>query len=170
MRAMRFSLLRVSACAHAHTRLLPLLDVFIEFYAPWCGHCKTLAPKWESLAQGLSHVPTLLIAKLDATANEWSNKEVYAVKGFPTLYFKPAGGAPMPYDGAREAPAMAAWLSAQATHRFEVPASLQEAPPAGAKALGGAKKKAPKRKAEESEGWQEAEIPRGAPQPHGDEL
>lgn len=96
-------------------------DVFIEFYAPWCGHCKSLAPKYEELAQLLAPVETLLIAKLDATANDWSRKNVYEVKGFPTIYFKPAGGEPVVYDGARETKDMAAWLSTKATHSFAVP-------------------------------------------------
>jgi hypothetical protein len=108
-------------------------------------------------------VETLVIGKLDATANEWSRKDVYSVSGFPTLYFKPAGKAPMTYDGAREPAAMASWLAAQATHSFEVPAALSDAPALGAppKKKGGAKRKAA------------AEPPRGAPEPgsgHGDEL
>ncbi len=73
---------------------------------------------------------TLTIAKLDATANDWSAKDVYDVKGFPTIYFKPAGKAPVSYDGAREAGAMAEWLAEHATHSFDVPASLKAAPPA----------------------------------------
>ncbi len=36
----------------------------------WCGHCKTLAPKWEKAAELLANNPNIVIAKLDSTANE----------------------------------------------------------------------------------------------------
>ena len=108
-------------------------------------------------------MPSVRIAKLDATANDWSHKDsTFAVQGFPTIYFKPAGADGLArvtkYEGAREAPAMAAWLAEHATNRFDVPAALSGAPAAPKK------KKAPKRKAEA-----EAEAPRGAPTPN-DEL
>eukprot|EP00238_Polyblepharides_amylifera_P001619 CAMPEP_0196570874 /NCGR_PEP_ID=MMETSP1081-20130531/1044_1 /TAXON_ID=36882 /ORGANISM="Pyramimonas amylifera, Strain CCMP720" /LENGTH=490 /DNA_ID=CAMNT_0041887555 /DNA_START=80 /DNA_END=1552 /DNA_ORIENTATION=- len=65
-------------------------DVFIEFYAPWCGHCKKLAPIWEEVAEHFKDNSKLVIAKMDSTANDVSSK-MFTVKGFPTLYYKKAG-------------------------------------------------------------------------------
>jgi len=62
----------------------PSTEALVKFYAPWCGHCKKLAPVWEELAEELKDVPNLVIAKLDATANDVQG---LAVKGYPTLNF-----------------------------------------------------------------------------------
>jgi thiol-disulfide isomerase/thioredoxin len=51
-------------------------DVFIKFYAPWCGHCKSMAPAWEQLAEELKDVSGLVIADFDATANEAEGVDV----------------------------------------------------------------------------------------------
>lgn len=84
-------------------------DVFIEFYAPWCGHCKKLAPEWDKLASDFSDVKGLTIAKMDATANEVDGVDI---RGYPTIKFYPKGGkaAPIDFDGGRDLEAFKTWL------------------------------------------------------------
>ena len=45
-------------------------DVFIKMYAPWCGHCKAMAPTWEELAESMADDEGVMIADFDATAND----------------------------------------------------------------------------------------------------
>ncbi|EHH60010.1 hypothetical protein EGM_11271 [Macaca fascicularis] len=63
-------------------------NVFVKFYAPWCTHCKEMAPAWEALAEKYRDHEDIIIAQLDATANEL---DAFAVHSFPTLKYFPAG-------------------------------------------------------------------------------
>ena len=91
-------------------------DVLVEFYAPWCGHCKTLAPEYEKLAQKLANVGSVVIAKIDYTANEVKGEEV---KGFPTLKFYPANSKrPIDYDGSRDAEGLESFITEKAYFKF----------------------------------------------------
>jgi len=83
-------------------------NVFVEFYAPWCGHCKELTPIWEQLAEKYADHDDIIIAKMDATANE---VESVVIEGFPTLKYYPAGGAEVvDYTGKRDFETMSKFL------------------------------------------------------------
>jgi protein disulfide-isomerase A6 len=76
----------------------------IEFYAPWCGHCKTLEPQWNIAASELKG--KLKLGKVDATANAKLGDR-YGVKGYPTIKVFPPGekkdSLVEDYNGGREA-------------------------------------------------------------------
>ncbi|KAF8405710.1 hypothetical protein HHK36_007787 [Tetracentron sinense] len=75
-------------------------NVLLEFYAPWCGHCKQLAPILDEVAVSFETDADVIIAKLDATSNDIPT-DSFDVQGYPTLYFKSASGNLLQYDGDR---------------------------------------------------------------------
>ncbi|CAI7582515.1 unnamed protein product [Penicillium bialowiezense] len=95
-------------------------DVLVAFTAPWCGHCKTLAPTWESLANDYARESNVVIAKVDAEAeNARALTKEQGVTGYPTIKFFPKGSTePENYSGARSEEAFVKFINQKAgTHR-----------------------------------------------------
>ncbi|KAI8374327.1 thioredoxin-like protein [Radiomyces spectabilis] len=79
-------------------------DVFLEVYAPWCGHCKNLAPTWDQLGQMAKEQTggALVIGKMDGTENDIPKEGGFTVAGFPTLkFFKAETNEMIDYHGDR---------------------------------------------------------------------
>uniref|UniRef100_A0A672KNU7 Protein disulfide-isomerase A3 n=1 Tax=Sinocyclocheilus grahami TaxID=75366 RepID=A0A672KNU7_SINGR len=104
----------------------PEKDVLVEFYAPWCGHCKNLEPVYKELGEKLSGDPNIVIAKMDATANDVPPN--YDVQGFPTIYFVPSGQKDQPqrYEGGREVSDFITFLKKDATNPLILDESRDE--------------------------------------------
>jgi protein disulfide-isomerase A1 len=104
-------------------------DVLVNFFAPWCGHCKKFEPNYKSLAKKLKHVPTLKIMKIDATRNEVENIQIMA---FPTVLLFPAGDDKLrrrvPFSGHRSPEDITAWLKKHCTHSFSEIAPVNDKP------------------------------------------
>ncbi|CAJ1381538.1 unnamed protein product [Effrenium voratum] len=94
-------------------------DVLVDFFAPWCGHCRKFEPLYKELAKNLRHVKSLKIAKIDATRNE---VEGVQITGFPTIILFPAGKLPkrhVMYHGSRQPEDMIAWLQRECSIKFD---------------------------------------------------
>jgi len=84
----------------------------VEFFAPWCGHCKNLAPIYEQLADAFAHAQNkVVVAKVDADGAGRSLGERYGVTGFPTLKWFSADGKDEPYEGGRDLDALAEFIT-----------------------------------------------------------
>mmetsp|Transcript_28148 Transcript_28148/g.46317 ORF Transcript_28148/g.46317 Transcript_28148/m.46317 type:complete len:237 (-) Transcript_28148:115-825(-) len=98
-------------------------DWFIKFYAPWCGHCKRLAPVWEEVATALKG--EVNVAKVDVTQNRALGKQ-YNIKGFPTLLLFRRGKM-VKYSGQRNKEAMIEYAkSATPSDAIPGPLSMSE--------------------------------------------
>ncbi|CAI9105099.1 OLC1v1003953C1 [Oldenlandia corymbosa var. corymbosa] len=85
--------------------------VMVEFYAPWCGHCQSLAPEYAAAATELkagAGNEKVALAKVDAT-EENELAEQYEVQGFPTVLFF-IDGEHKPYNGQRSKDAIVTWI------------------------------------------------------------
>lgn len=101
--------------------------VFVKFYAPWCGHCKQMAPAYSDLGKKYNlEGSNVKIAKLDATIHkEFAGQ--HRIQGFPTMKLF-IGGNPVDYQGERTLDAMVAFIEKKSNFSvsyLETPADVE---------------------------------------------
>ncbi|OLY79234.1 Protein disulfide-isomerase [Smittium mucronatum] len=96
-------------------------DVLIEFYAPWCGHCKKLEPTYNKLGKLSAKFPSIVIAKMDATENDIPvDSEKFAIQGFPTIMFVSAKTNEVTeYSGDRSIASLIAFIEKHSSEKVE---------------------------------------------------
>lgn len=86
----------------------------VEFFAPWCGHCKNLAPIYEELATSFQHAKDkVTIAKVDADKHKELGQR-FGIQGFPTLkWFDGKSETPEDYKSGRDLDSLSGYVTEQ---------------------------------------------------------
>ncbi|XP_015591671.1 protein disulfide-isomerase A6 homolog isoform X2 [Cephus cinctus] len=98
----------------------------VEFYAPWCGHCKNLAPVWSAAATELKG--KVKLGAIDATVNTIKASH-YGIRGYPTIkYFAPGkknSDSVLEYDGGRTSSDIVNWAMDKLSENIPAPEVIQ---------------------------------------------
>jgi thioredoxin domain-containing protein 5 len=73
--------------------------MFVKFFAPWCGHCKKLAPSWKQLARHMQSKLTIAEVNCD---EHGALCKTHNIQAYPTLLYFPAEGQSIEYTGGRK--------------------------------------------------------------------
>jgi protein disulfide-isomerase A6 len=92
---------------------------FVKFYAPWCGHCKTMIPAYEQVAESFAKEKSVLIANVDADQHKDLGSR-FGVSGFPTLKFFSPSGESENYEGGRTAEEIINFINSKAGTNIKV--------------------------------------------------
>ena len=100
----------------------------VEFFAPWCGHCKNLSPVYEELAQHFDFAKDkVVIGKVDADEHKELGRR-FGVQGFPTLkWFDGKSDKPEDYNGGRDLESLSSFVSEKTGAKPKVKKAAQSA-------------------------------------------
>ena len=95
-------------------------EFLVKVYAPWCGHCKKIAPEYVAAAEAIINNPKIVLAEFDGTLNEVDDLDY---TGFPTLFWfgKDKTLPPIKYEGGREKDGIIDWLRDHTEHDWVEP-------------------------------------------------
>uniref|UniRef100_T1JB49 Flavin-containing monooxygenase n=1 Tax=Strigamia maritima TaxID=126957 RepID=T1JB49_STRMM len=98
----------------SYSKEVPTRNTFVMFFAPWCGHCKRLAPTWDELGSKYNIAKSRLvtIAKVDCTVDTDLCSEE-DVTGYPTIKYFPVGKESVRYKGSRDLDSLVNFLKQQ---------------------------------------------------------